>query len=466
MQLVQIDTLIGAKYNPRLLSESNFEMLQESIKELGIIKPVIVRAENSTLIAGHQRTKAMAALGIKETPAYVLKNLNYADEVRFNQMHNACEIELSPKAPKMRVEAELVTGFQRVKNSQIKIVSLGDLNAVTSTLAKLILKYGEFGCPICDLRGNIRISAAYAYAAKLTGKDLDIVCLDDDKLDKALYYMSKQYGVFYYDNLEKKTYQQRYAQKKRLRNGKKGESSSQKSYLYEKYVLPYLADKPKTTRILDFGAGQKDYIKKLRAMGFNTTAVDPYHMKANSVDIDIENNSRDFKKICIELEKAGRFDIVICDSVLNSVDSTTAEWAVIHSIAGLCKTGGKVFISGRSCEKELARNSSKIVAGMDSYVRFFDANHFSGIYRNGEWFYQKFHTKEDIEKIGQTIGGDYEVHFNSQAFELIATKEERVDKDTTIHALEFEFNLPLPNGRRYGLQNEIRQSYENRHADN
>ena len=143
MQIVKISDLKGAEYNPRYLSDESFQMLRQSIRELGIIKPVIVRIENRTLIAGHQRTKAMTAEGITETPAYVLKNLNYADEVRFNQLHNACEIEVSPKAPKIRINGPLKVGeFQRVKNSQIEVLSFGKMNAWVNVLSKLLCKYG------------------------------------------------------------------------------------------------------------------------------------------------------------------------------------------------------------------------------------------------------------------------------------------------------------------------------------
>lgn len=460
MQTVKIKDLKGAEYNPRYLSDESFEMLKQSIRELGIIKPVIVRIENRTLIAGHQRTKAMTALGYEETPAYVLKNLNYADEVRFNQLHNACEIEVSPKAPSIRIKGDLKVGeFQRVKNSDIEVLNFGKMNAWVNVLSKLLLKYGEFGCPIATPDGTVRVSAAYAYAAKVAGMDIDLLVLPDDKAAKAVNYLSKQYGVFSYDLLEKKTYQQRFAQKKRLRDGRKGEANSNKSFLFEKYVLPYLKDKPRTLRILDFGAGQKDYSKKLVKMGFKVTSVDPYHMKAGSNDIDIKGNADDFRRIAREIETLGLYDVVICDSVLNSVDSTEAEKSVIHTVYGLCRMGGQIFISGRNYEAEEKRSNTKVIKTEDSLIRFYDENHFSGIFRNGEWFYQKYHTRQDIENIAKLMSSRYEIHFNSQAFEICAVKDRSVPIEDVVAGLRFEWNLPLPNGFRYGLSSTIEKSY-------
>ena len=460
MQIVKIKGLKGAQYNPRHISEESFQMLLKSIEELGIIKPVIVRAENSTLIAGHRRTEAMKVKGYEETPAYVLKNLNYADEVRFNQMHNACEIEVSPLAPSVRINGELKIGeFQRIKNSQIEVLGFGKMSNWCNVLSKLIQKYGEFGCPICTPDGTVRISAAYAYAAKVAGADIDLLCLPDDKAARAVYYLSQKYGEFCYDHLEKKTHHQRFAQKKRLRDGRKGEANSNKSFLYEKYILPYLADKPKTLRILDFGAGQKDYAKKLTKLGFKVMSVDPYHMKKGSTDIDIQANAQDFRAIAADIEKNGLYDVVICDSVLNSVDSMEAEKSVVHTVYGLCRMGGQIFISGRNFEAEEKRARTKIIKTEDSLIRFYDENHFSGIFRNGEWFYQKYHTKQDIHNIASLMSSSFEVHFNSQAFEICALKNRVAPLEDVIAGLRFEWNLPLPGGFRYGLSNVIEKSY-------
>ena len=49
-----------------------------------------------------------------------------------------------------------------------------------------------------------------------------------------------------------------------------------------------------------------------------------------------------------DLKTRGRYDYVICDSVLNSVDSVEAEWSVLTVLKGLCKAGGSIFFSGRS----------------------------------------------------------------------------------------------------------------------
>lgn len=461
MKIIELSKVKGAEYNPRFLSEESFNKLKQSIKELGIIKPIIVRKENSIIIAGHQRTKAMSALGIKECPAYILENIGTADEIRFNQMHNACELEISTKAPKIKILCEIPQEgkFFRVKNKDIQIVDIGKFSSRCNVLSKLMIKYGEFGCPICTPDGIIHISSAYAYSAKVTGHDMDVLCLSEEKMAKALYYLSQQYGVFSYNNLERNTYHQRFAQLKRLRDGKKGKGNSSRSVLYRKYVIPFIETQPKNIRLLDFGAGQKDYVKMLLKQGWNIKAVDPYHMKSNSQDIDIRGNAKDFLDIAEDIKKNGLYDVVICDSVLNSVDSVEAEKSVLATVRALCRPQGMIFIAGRNYERAELNTGMRYRRQYDSLIHYYDENNFTAIYRNGAWVFQKFHTLQDINDIAKSFSDKAVIEFNSESFEIYSRNENIIPFEQAIEGLKFEWNLPLPNGYRYGLSKAIEDAY-------
>lgn len=53
MEYIDINLLNPAEYNPRLLSEDAQGKLKESITELGIIKPIIIRRSDYRIMAGH-----------------------------------------------------------------------------------------------------------------------------------------------------------------------------------------------------------------------------------------------------------------------------------------------------------------------------------------------------------------------------------------------------------------------------
>jgi|TARA_R110000744_G_scaffold282556_2_gene394233 ParB-like chromosome segregation protein Spo0J len=68
---VDIDSLIGAEYNPRILKEDQFQQLKNSIQRFGFVEPVIVNINvdrKNIIISGHQRTNVARALGITKIP--------------------------------------------------------------------------------------------------------------------------------------------------------------------------------------------------------------------------------------------------------------------------------------------------------------------------------------------------------------------------------------------------------------
>ena len=54
--------------NPRRISDEELESLTRSIREFGLIDPIIARREDNTVIGGHQRLLAARKLGIKQVP--------------------------------------------------------------------------------------------------------------------------------------------------------------------------------------------------------------------------------------------------------------------------------------------------------------------------------------------------------------------------------------------------------------
>ena len=86
---IQISDLVPNKYQPRkLFDENNLEDLTNSIKERGMIKPIIVRKSNEDkskyeIIAGERRWLAAQRAGLHEVPVVItiaddLKSLEFA----------------------------------------------------------------------------------------------------------------------------------------------------------------------------------------------------------------------------------------------------------------------------------------------------------------------------------------------------------------------------------------------------
>lgn len=82
----KLTDLIGAEYNPRILTEAQHKQLEDSLKRFGCQEPVIInihKDRKNIIISGHQRCKVWAGLGKKTIPCIEL-NLNPDEEKELN----------------------------------------------------------------------------------------------------------------------------------------------------------------------------------------------------------------------------------------------------------------------------------------------------------------------------------------------------------------------------------------------
>lgn len=156
----------------------------------------------------------------------------------------------------------------------------------------------------------------------------------------------------------------------------------------------------------------------------------------------------------------GKFDYVICDAVINSVNTQEAEDAVLMCLNLFCKMGGKIFISGRNLEymkqqTEANRNTTPMMS-----INFFDENGLTAIMKQGQWFFQKFLTDEDVDKIIKRMGFDVFVRKKSSGYFFIgAYKTKDFSKEEYAKAVDYEFNLKLPNNRRYNRHGDVKELF-------
>lgn len=67
-----IADLKPAPYNPRSISEPALAGLRASVERFGLVEPVIWNRQTGNVVGGHQRLKALAAMGVTETEVVVV----------------------------------------------------------------------------------------------------------------------------------------------------------------------------------------------------------------------------------------------------------------------------------------------------------------------------------------------------------------------------------------------------------
>lgn len=450
IEIVKIDSITPAPYNPRRIQDGQFDRLKRSLTELGFTVPILVNSKNNIIIAGHQRTKAARAIGMTEVPAIKIDKVAYGDEIKFNQLHNGVDAQ---RGFECTVDGQGLTAgeFISIDIDRFKVKNFGAI--YVKEICGLLLKYGNvFSCVICG--GEVVVGVNYIRACQLLGLMPTCYIVDDSKRGPALHYLRADYGEYSYDGIQRNTYVQGLAQLHRSREIKIGRKKANKSSLYENYVIPYI-NTHKVVRVLDFGCGKAEYINHLKS--FIDTAIGVEFYNNNGHQIDVSAGNRQIDALIKQLSISPIFDVVVCDSVLNSVDSVEAERSVMACLNLFC--GERLFISGRPLCNAKAKLRQEKDKSNKRYITYLDGNNFTGDYRKGNWYFQHYHDKNDVEKLMAESGFEikrmtYGTYGDS--FQVEAVKVSELARQQYIDAIDFEFNLPLPNGKSYNRHNEVK----------
>ena len=84
--LIKIDNLKPAEYNPRQITNKQYEDLKASIEKFGCIDPIIININperQNVVVGGHQRLRILRDLGAEKVPV-VSVNLSEEDERELN----------------------------------------------------------------------------------------------------------------------------------------------------------------------------------------------------------------------------------------------------------------------------------------------------------------------------------------------------------------------------------------------
>ena len=84
--LVNINNLNPAEYNPRQISNKQYEDLKASMEKFGCVDPIIININpdrQNVVVGGHQRLRILRELGADKVPT-VSVNLSQEDEKELN----------------------------------------------------------------------------------------------------------------------------------------------------------------------------------------------------------------------------------------------------------------------------------------------------------------------------------------------------------------------------------------------
>ena len=339
-------------------------------------------------------------------------------------------------------------GYNFIQSQEIKFHKNRN-PVIVKEIGKLIIKYGAWGSVVCDESGTVLMNSEYAISCKLLNTPLLIYKLHNSKIKDFIKYNSYDYGKYYFETLDIKDYNQTFCQMNRLTGFKEFKSTT-----YEKYVIPILN---KTHRVLDFGAGKCAYPQKLRQDGYNIFMYEPFIREIGSNKINIMQVLKFIDELECDIDNNSLYDIVILDSVLNSITSIKMLHNVLLTCNALMRKDGKLIIGTRSKGKIISTLEGKHSTDLKRDIEFLDDNNFSVTFRNGVWTKQRFSTKETLYKELNRYFENISILGNEKKSNIYAICENPIRYDIKDYqkVLNIEFNMQYPKGFKHNQHKKL-----------
>jgi hypothetical protein len=219
------------------------------------------------------------------------------------------------------------------------------------------------------------------------------------------------------------------------------------------------------TNILDFGAGHLTETKMLRRAGLSVTPFEPYHI--TRTEIDKARSLELVREFLQAVADGAEWTSIFLASVLNSVPFQSDREHIAVLLAALCKPFTKVYACASSVGETGWRqvNGKAFLNKSNSGNIAFRLDYEPGV-RIGDFQekpkVQKYHTQKEFYQLWTPFFRSVSIRELSNNITAKCEHARPVDTDRLREAVEFEFDLPYPDGSRMGLVDEAKDAFSKR----
>jgi hypothetical protein len=493
VKLVPIDKLIPASYNPRTVDPERLDLVRLSIRKLGWLLPVYATASGE-LLSGHQRTYVARDLGYTHVPCVTVPDMDENTRKAVNILFNRSTNDMA---------ADSIPGQMRNELRSMDVLSLAEgigdrtdfypcLNGANEPISKYLrtnsggwLQYSRnvavslYGYDIImpiivdpeDVVVN-GIGRLQMLAEKRIAEGY-FVHLDRSEAEFArvmLNLLSMDFSIHekYADLLRFNSFRRARLLRRELGRGfvfalvdpERTEDvfNCENPANMEKWKAKY------GLSVVDFGAGHLHETDILRDSGVRVSPFEPYRIAPRSDTIDKEASVSLAREFLNDVASGVSYSSVFVSSVLNSVPFVEDRKRIVKICSALC--GGNT-----TCYGWALGDNHPSVTGMKTRIlslRAMKTNTFLLNYEPNITL-GEFQSKPKIQKFHSSK--EFYDLFKS-AFEFVNVKNYANDVGAICRgcsgfaglreALEFEFDLPYPDGSHMGLASDAVRAFEKR----
>lgn len=504
IKLVPIDSIHASEYNPRRNDAKRLDLTELSLRKLGFLLPVYADTEGE-ILSGHQRQLVAARMGYTKIPVEFVSGKNIQERRAVNIMFNRATNDLQKQDTCVKIkdrlysldlsaltsdlpdiepdtEAAFPCVYAMRRMDTIKLAKLNHrsfdshIKAVSKSLERSI---GTAMPIVIGEDGNVINGIGRLQAAAEGGRKV-ISCVTVHKNQEAfasamLNLLSMDFDMesTYADDLRFNSFM-----RERLTRETDAEGNTALGDGFFKGIYPNNNGrdfcklegaalerwkKHYGNSVVDFGAGKLSNTRTLRKAGISVSAFEPYFVTAGD-KIHKEKSLEIADRFLDEVESGTPYSTVFISSVFNSVPFMADRKQIAIIAAALCFPDGMCASWCQSDQAPQFMRTKKKHISAEKELNFdldYEPNVILGDFGKHPKM-QKGHTEEEMRSIFSPCFDHVKRLEMIHKFWYMEVTRPQVDPAVLAAALDFEFELPYPDGSRMGLSARARAAFEHR----
>lgn len=499
MKLVDVKEIAPSTYNPRVADPERLDLIELSLRKLGFLLPLYATPDGE-IISGHQRHHVACRMGASKVPVFTTRAMNLTERkgvnvvfnratndlgqsdtvAKINEQLKAADVfKLAEAVPDKNVDSDAFYPCMSSKNHAIEPFLKANQRRWKNyalNLAKTLKRRG-LSMPVVATRDYRVVNGIgrLQHYAELGKKEIPVVFVSDAEgqlAEAMLNYLSMDFDIHrrYEDLLRHNSFRRLHQVRNNLGRGfifaVAGDATS-KSFDVAKEENRNRWIKQHGRCVLDFGAGHLHETRILRGIGVTVTPFEPYRvLEGNDIDkaASIALTREFFEAIG---EKQLRYSSIFISSVLNSVPFRKDREHIACICAALADENTRLYAVASANNhiniKQL--NGYHSLNERQSKGVLFQLDYEDGITLGDiatSPKVQKYHSQREFYELFKGFFDLVSITESNSNVQAVCAKPKKIITKRLKAALEFEFDLPYPDGSRMGLVEEAKAAFSKR----
>ena len=506
--LTPVQDLRPSAYNPRKADKERLELVELSLRKFGWLLPIYADNDGE-ILSGHQRHMVATNMGATMVPVVRVPTFKIERRMGINVLYNRATNDMY----KTRSTTELKDDLMTKLGDLDKIKMLPDIPVDSPEWYPVLKTKPVSTLRLIQLNGKWPEQHAVAMASQLKTNGLPqmpVICTTDYKvlngLARLTYAVSVNEDVVHTVqvspdiaeevramlNLLTMDYniQERYEDLLRYNSFRR--KNQRVEILTPTFLEDFLRhfinsgnrngafelDNPRHielwkeyygNHVIDFGAGLCDKTQILRNMGVDAVEFEPFFLAKDNETIDTDAARELTSKFLARVADGTEWDSIFIASVFNSIPFLQDRKHVIAIVAALSSPHTKLHTAAICTESDRWFNHTRgdLKKGHDTSSNGFALDYEPRIIISDIALkpkVQKYHTETEF---GELIRHGYKhvetfLTAKNGLVQAVGANAREIGPDELRAALEFEFNVPHPEGKRLGMAEEAKAAFSKR----